>query len=152
MLKNRLLKCVACVLLLSMIVSATPAALAMEDGNCEHNFDGNSRGDHVCHSSNMSTIEDGYIDNGDDHLVACHDEGPCDICNKRVVIYYTVTEDHFIVSTYTGNNYHSGNRHYCQYRNFCIYCGHTTYHWESYICPGNGNCIMPNGYTTSDAE
>ena len=148
--KNRLLKCVACVLLLSVIVSASPSALAMEEGSCVHTFDGYTRGDHVCYSSNMSTIEVGYIDNGSDHLIAYYDHGPCDICGKEVRIDYTVSEAHTLYHIYTGNNYHSGNRHYCQYRDFCICCGHTSYHWESYICPGNGHCITPNGYTTSD--
>ncbi len=53
-------------------------------------------------------------------------------------------------SYYTGNNYHSGNYHYCEYARGCV-CGFVFYdgdtQWRSYICPGNGNCILPQKIT-----
>lgn len=150
--KNRLLRCVATILLLSMIVSASPSALAMGDGSCVHTVDGCTRGDHVCYSSNMSTIELGYEDSGNNHRINYYDCGPCDICGEKVDYFYSVYEAHTLYHIYTGNNYHSGDRHFCQYRDYCIDCGHTSYHWESYACPGNGHCIMPNGHATSDTE
>lgn len=45
--------------------------------------------------------------------------------------------------SYTGSNYHEGNYHYIRYERSCIQCGHSDGYWDSYRCPGNGHCILP---------
>ena len=94
--------------------------------------------------------EDGCIDNGSNHLHRYIVRGTCTICGQYYESSFTVPESHVITSIYTGNNYHAGSLHYAQYKDICTWCGHTSYRWKSYSCPGNGHCILPQSYNPTE--
>lgn len=94
--------------------------------------------------------EDGCSDNGSNHLHWYTESGTCTVCGESYSTQFSVPESHVITSIYTGNNYHSGTRHYAQYKDLCTWCGHVSYHWTSFSCPGNGHCIVPQVYNPTE--
>ncbi len=67
----------------------------------------------------------------------------CTICESIVFdAPVTTYEAHQFHDSYTFENYHSGSEHFCKVKGQCP-CGCTREYWDSYPCPGNGNCILP---------
>lgn len=95
-----------------------------------------------------------YVENNlQTHYKMSYNVYVCSItgCNKvDVRDESTITQAHTKTGfCFAGDNFHDGEYHYALYKDTCIQCGHTVKHWEHYVCPGNGHCILPQALSLS---